>query len=171
MIDWNAEYASGSWDRLRSEYGTYALIAGILRHYNNRNHVLDVGCGEGLAADYIAAKFYTGVDGSAVAIARASRRASPKERYFVRCDIDVWQPSIAFDAMIFCEMLYYLPDYKATLARYTKWLAPDGIIIIAWSEAKRAGVIPSDFELLRAFTCFDEIAGKSNYIAAYRRRR
>ena len=134
---WDSEYASGAWQRLRSgqELPRYSVIAGYYRHLKPAGSVLDIGCGEGLLAQWLARECprYVGVDLSAEAIALARARNLPFAEFMIE-DAENFRPGARFDVIIFNECLYYL-DRPAELAmRLAGALLPSGVIIVSLCE-------------------------------------
>ncbi|HRN61604.1 MAG TPA: class I SAM-dependent methyltransferase [Luteimonas sp.] len=97
-----------------------ATNALIERAFGRVGSLLEVGCGEGhqtLALRRIADEV-CGIDVSATAIERAQARV-PDAR-FAACDIhgQPWgDERNRFDLVVACEVLYYIKDIPATLAR------------------------------------------------------
>ena len=131
---WDRGFADGRWDYLAGldECARTAMIDGYARTAGAPNPaILDIGCGEGLLLDAVRHRpyrSYVGVDLSAVAIARASVRAGPCDR-FVAADARVFTPDIPPDIVVFNEVLYYFTDVAGVVARYLALLAPGGIAI------------------------------------------
>jgi ubiquinone/menaquinone biosynthesis C-methylase UbiE len=104
------------------------------------SRVLDLGCGSGMIAEYIA-----GVTGARVwgmdyvqeAIACAQARTAPKrDRLTFRVgnlDELPYAPA-SFDALIAIDTLYMPKDLDATLAQMRRLLAPGGQMLIFWIE-------------------------------------
>ena len=117
---WNTEYASGRWAYVGQlpELSRLSVVVGYLRHFAPGGSVLDLGCGEGFLlrrlqpSDYAR---YVGVDFSGAAIDKATALRLP-EATFVTADVDAYRPTETFDAIVFTEVLYYLPDPVRTVA-------------------------------------------------------
>jgi SAM-dependent methyltransferase len=96
--------------------------------------VLDVACGEGRNAVWLAEKGWraTGVDFSAVALAKARRMAEERgvEVEWVEADLRVWEPTGLFDLVI--AMYLHLPELMRheTFANAARAVAPGGTILV-----------------------------------------
>src|SRR5262249_39938696 len=137
--EWNRQYSSSTWVYLTSleQAPRYAIIEAWRRRIKPSGSVLDLGCGEGVLFEQIPEDMkvnYTGVDLAQVAIDVASKkiRDSSTER-FVCADLVTFDPpaGLAFDVIIFNEVLYYVADPPAVVRRYRKALAPSGLIIVS----------------------------------------
>lgn len=132
---WNRGYESGEWDYLAGaqELGRYSVIASLCRHFAPRGRVLDVGCGSGLLAPWLldaGVSRYLGVDLSEVAIEQA-RRTHPDRAEFAVADASTFVSAQKFDAIVFNELLYYLEKPEADVLRFSRVLAPGGVIIVS----------------------------------------
>jgi len=130
---WEYTYRRGAWTYLAGakEVSRYAVVAGYIRFYVRNGVVLDAGCGEGLLHPHLDSRSvskYVGIDFSGAAL-QAARRSIPA--LFTQTLIDVYKPEEQFDAIVFNEVLYYMPDPRYTLTRYSSFLASNGIIIVS----------------------------------------
>jgi trans-aconitate 2-methyltransferase len=80
-----------------------------------------------------------GIDSHADAIARASAShrqpgLSDHPTSFHHADADTFQPDQPPDAVVFNEVLYYLPRPLKTVERYARLLAPGGVLIVSLYE-------------------------------------
>jgi len=133
---WETQYEGGGWDYLYEigEIAHYMAIVGYSLYGGKRPDVLDIGCGQGRLAELMdRSRFgrYLGVDLSANAIQQARQRAVVDGVAFEVADSNVWEPSDRFDVVVFNESLYYLEQPLEVLARSTRWLAGDGLVIIS----------------------------------------
>jgi SAM-dependent methyltransferase len=154
---WDAQYANGTWGVLSEfeEISRYAVIVGYLNYLKPCSSLLDVGCGDGVLLERLRPygyRKYVGLDLSAVAIAKLLPMQDPKTS-FLQGDAETFQPSESFDAIIFNECLYYFNDPLGTLERYSKFLLPEGILIVSvFAPSARAMAIlrlaKSRFKLL-----------------------
>lgn len=131
---WNKQYAEGGWEWLRKldELAHYSVLAGYLLRLKPRARVLELGCGEGLLLDHLhpgSFSSYQGVD-FAEPIAQAQGRASEDVRFSVGDMVD-FATGEQFDAIVFNESLYYLPDVLAGLLHYEAMLARDGVFLVS----------------------------------------
>lgn len=134
---WDSEYASGAWQWLRSsqELPRYSVIVGYCRHIRPSGSVLDIGCGEGLLARWLANECsrYVGVDLSAEAIALARAKNLPFAE-FVVADAKDFRPSAQFDVVAFNECLIYFERPAELVTRLAGALTPGGAIIVSLNE-------------------------------------
>ena len=139
---WDEEYRRGRWTFLRmsAERPRYSVIVGLLADSPSPS-VLDVGCGEGVLYQQFrpyGCSRYLGLDLSHEAIDRATAGAGP-DATFVQADAGTFQADGPFDAIVFNEMLYYLPEPLQAVRRYACALAPGGRIIVSmWLGSPRA---------------------------------
>lgn len=101
--------------------------------------LLDLGCGSGVIAEYIAAQtgaHVTGLDYAASAIAEATRRTAGNDRLsFIQADLNVFElPKGTFDAAISIDGLYSLADLAGTLSKVVGALKPGGRMGFFMSE-------------------------------------
>lgn len=131
------------WKRVQGKGGWLGRLdeiahLGILGVYFQRltptgGRILDVRCGVGLLLPHVAehAGRYLGID-SAAAVQLAwsrSRRPTRCETDFRVADIDSFVSDEVFDAIVFCESLYYLRPLAAGLQTYLGALAPEGVLL------------------------------------------
>lgn len=96
--------------------------------------VLDLGCGAGAIAEYIAEKIgakVTGLDYAAPAIEEAQQRTGDQngKLSFLCGDINALElPEQSFDAVMSLDTLYWVADLTKTMADVTKLLKPGGRI-------------------------------------------
>lgn len=106
------------------------------RHWGS---VLEAGCAEGHFTERLVrlAHHVTALDISAVALARAHRRAPSAE--FLEADLLAWSPppGTLYDAIVLGDVLYYLDrpgvaaEFGALFSRVASWLAPGGRLLLA----------------------------------------
>ena len=181
--EWNHQYSSSTWVYLTSleQAPRYAIIEAWRRRIKPSGSVLDLGCGEGVLFEQIPEDMkvnYTGVDLAQVAIDIASKkiRDSSTER-FVCADLVTFDPpaGLAFDVIIFNEVLYYVADPPAVVRRYRKALAPSGLIIVSifYRNFKTWKSVDKSLNSERLQTAFlrDFSSGKRWYLGLYQDRR
>lgn len=163
--DWDASFARGDWAFLadRSESARLALVAHFVRIASPADAaIVDIGCGEGLLAEAIAHlphRSYLGVDLSAVAIERASARASARELFKV-ADAATFTPVRPVDVIVLNEVLYYLEDIEGVVRRLIGALSPGGALVVSiydkpktrrlWREIARAAETVNSVSLSNA---------------------
>lgn len=114
---------------------------------------LDVACGEGRNAVWLAARGWdvTGVDFSSVALDRARDMALQRGVTvdFVQADVTDWEPAQRFD-LVLVAYLHLLPAVlESVMARCVAWVAPGGRLFGVAHDRRTAGVSgPSDPDLL-----------------------
>ena len=129
-------YREGHWALLDSdeEKNRHAAIAELIRQHGTRHpHVLDAGCGSGrLASEFPPGELgaYHGVDLSQEAL-RLTRLAFPTPAVFTQDNLETWLPTDRFDIIVINEVVGYFHDPAKTLARLSRALQPDGVIIVS----------------------------------------
>ena len=131
---WDREYQSGHWDFLGrlDSLGGLASVLGYCQFLEPAS-ILDVGCGAGLLAKKLKVlpyKSYLGVDLSAEAIAQAAPVADARTAFAV-AEAGDFHSDRRFDLIIFSQIMNYIPDPDAMLARYARYLTPQGRIIVS----------------------------------------
>ena len=142
---WDTQFSKGHWDYLAKnaiERARSSVISGVFAlSYAANGRLLDVGCGEGVLADYLThkqRKQYLGIDVSKEAIKIASRRRAGLQ--FLQADALTYVPpdGVTYDVIVFNEMLYYT-DHKEILKKYSakEFLSKNGILVISiWYTPK-----------------------------------
>jgi SAM-dependent methyltransferase len=119
--------------------------------------VLEIGCGAGFSAEYLAGRYdcYVGLDYSAelIAVARecharldhepgpaapdpaapgaaAPGPAAPARVRFECADVEQFATDERFDTILMIGVLHHIPEPSTALARLRGWLAPGGRIVI-----------------------------------------
>ncbi len=98
------------------------------------DHLLDLGCGAGVIAEYISDQTdarVTGLDYAASAIAEARERtAGKRDRLtFLQADMNELDlPAQSFDAAISLDTLYWVADIADTVSRVARGIKPGGRI-------------------------------------------
>ena len=141
--EWDRDYRAGRWTYLTApkEQARLAVAALYVKLFGGPR-VLDIGCGSGqlfplLERERLAS--YTGVDLSRAAI-EASAVADAKARFVVASAEAFTPPADArYDAILFNEVVYFLADPLAELARYAGFLAPGGVVIVSITRARPEG--------------------------------
>ncbi len=116
------------------------------------NHLLDLGCGAGVIAEYISERTgarVTGLDYSVPAIAVANERTADKRDRltFLQGDMNALDlPAGSFDAAISLDTLYWVADLADTLAQVVRTIKPGGQIGIFMLQGRREGDPPEILE-------------------------
>ena len=148
---WDAEYAEGDYaERLDTitHVAHHMVILGYLTYGAKVPTVLDVGCGHGRLLELLASfdfAEYVGVDWSAQGIERARSLAVPHTRFEV-ADMNYWDTTERFDAVVLNNCLMYSVDLRQMFERALGWLAEDGIVIPAMYRGLGARYIWSRVE-------------------------
>ncbi|MHA1154273.1 MAG: class I SAM-dependent methyltransferase [Alphaproteobacteria bacterium] len=108
------------------------------------DRLLDLGCGSGVTAEYIAEQTgaeVTGLDYAASAITEATHRTAGNDRLtFIQADLNAFEfPARAFDAAISIDGLYGLADLAGTLSKVVGALKPGGQMGLFMSEELEDG--------------------------------
>ena len=107
--------------------------------------VLEIGCGHGVAADYICERLQSGrllaIDRSPTMIAAARRRnrahiADGKAQFQVADALEFEPGRRKFDKILAVRVGLFHRDAAAARARVERWLAPDGRLLIVYDEPK-----------------------------------
>jgi SAM-dependent methyltransferase len=133
---WNKQYKSGRWESLKSEIEAkrYHQILDYLKEFAQANpSILDIGCGDGVLnrnMQDVTFDYFLGVDFSSVSIEKAKSQNFPKAE-FLAVDAIKFRPKRNFDAIIFNEAFYYIPESEKTrvLNLMLDHLNPKGVII------------------------------------------
>ena len=116
------------------------------------DHLLDLGCGSGVIAEYISDRTgakVTGLDYSAPAIAVANERTADKRDRltFLKGDMNALDlPAGSFDAAIALDTLYWVADLADTLAQVARSIKPGGQIGIFMLAELEEGDPPENLE-------------------------
>ena len=145
---WNAQYAAGTWTRLREldELAHHAVLAGYFARLKPGGSLLDVGCGEGVFHEQLRGCYsrYVGCDfAEAVRVANAK---SDERTLFVTADMHDFTTSERFDAIVFNESLYYHHEPLQGLLRYAEFLLPDGVLLISMHRTERNDRLWAQFD-------------------------
>jgi ubiquinone/menaquinone biosynthesis C-methylase UbiE len=117
-----------------------------------QNRVLDVGCGNGLIAEYISDRtgaHITGLDYIPRAIQQAQARTSVKadRLNFVVGDINALElPSASFDTVLSIDTFYFSNDYTRTVQELVDVLQPGGQLAILYSYGWEPWQPKADFD-------------------------
>lgn len=182
--EWDEEYSTGKWERLTNdpiELARTEQVGTFCQKFAPNGSILDMGCGEGALTRYLSPeqrRLYTGADISSVAIEHASRLGIGS---FVCAEAEAYTPDRGFGAIVWNEVLYYLP-YQDVLKRYEDYLAEGGVYVVSLfhplqlgkdvGDAKIWEFIKSRYEELETFTLTGNVGGEDLEwrIGVYRKR-
>ncbi len=166
---WGEHIHHGVWDRDRLPHDAQrALIARLLRGVplGAEARVLDVGCGLGGTALYLARHFGCHVTGITLSPVQCSwaglaarwRGLSHRARFRTENAEEVWFDDASFDLVLSIECTEHLFGKQAFFRRVARWLAPGGhLAICAWLATTTAERDPERRRLVErvcdAFLC------------------
>jgi SAM-dependent methyltransferase len=132
LHDNEQENLIGGWGRLRdpAESPRYETVRRLCEKYARDGFVLDVGCSQGILQEGLAYSRYVGIDSHEQTVLRAAIKADDRTS-FEQATADTYRPDQPPDAVVFNEMLYYLPNPLKTVQRYANLLAPGGVLIVS----------------------------------------
>ena len=116
-------------------------------------HVLDLGCGTGLIAEYLSDRsgaHVTGLDYVPDAIRQACERTRAKadKLDFVVGDINALAlPPAAYDVIVSIDTIYFSKDYAATIAALAEALRPGGRLAFLYSHGREPWVPVEEFDV------------------------
>ncbi|MFD2263154.1 class I SAM-dependent methyltransferase [Lacibacterium aquatile] len=131
---WDREYRDGRWNFLHAmrEVPRYGIVSAYLAQVLKPGSLLDIGCGDGVLMDYLPVtkiSRYVGVDLAQEALDRF--RGLPVGGELACADLQSYQPQGKFDAILFNEVLFFADDPAAEMARYKKFLTPEGAMVVS----------------------------------------
>lgn len=154
VADSERRYADGRWAYMAevAEAHRYSILAGCCSYFTGpERRVLDVGCGDGILQQRLPYGLYVGIDMNERAIEAARLREDERTRFQCLAASEFDPCGQCFDAVVFNESLYYMPDPLDVLARYRGFLAPGGLIAICmfrtnlarkiWGRIGRTGLV------------------------------
>lgn len=156
------ENENDGWARLAApaEDARYAAVRQLCETYAREGRVLDVGCSRGLLQEGLRYGSYIGIDADERPLIHATQRADERTS-FVHADADVYEPPEPVDAMIFNEMLYYLPAPVLTVRRLAEHVAPGGVLIVSTFRAWATDRIRRELSALFRVMESREVVGSS----------
>lgn len=128
ISDWNA----GLYDRFSEERQRplYDLLAAV--ESEPLVAATDLGCGTGLSAEGILARWptieLTGVDASSAMLEKARKRSAVTS--WVQCDISAYQPPREQDLIVANASLHWLDHHATLLPRLISFLRPGGTLAV-----------------------------------------
>ena len=135
VSQWDAEYDGDDYaERLDTitHVAHHSVILGSLTYGAKEPSVLDVGCGHGRLLRLLAGHFaqYVGLDWSPHAIERARSLSIPHTRFEV-ADMNHWDTTERFDAVVLNNCLSYSADPREMFERALGWLTEEGVVIVS----------------------------------------
>ncbi len=127
-----------------------ALIAAL--RLQPGEQVLDLGCGSGMIAEYVAdctGARVTGVDFIPEAIRQAQERCAGKadRLTFTVADINALDlPPASLDAIVSIDSIYFSDDYARTLGEWKQALRPGGRMGIFFAHGRAGWIGPDPFD-------------------------
>jgi cyclopropane fatty-acyl-phospholipid synthase-like methyltransferase len=118
---------------------------------SSAQRVLDLGCGNGMIAEYLSDRsgaHITGLDYIPNAISLAVQRTAAKSdrlAFIVRDINQLELPRSAFDVILLIDSLYFSQDYAATLRALKAALRPVGQMGIFYSYGREPWVLKDEF--------------------------
>lgn len=115
------------------------------------HHLLDLGCGNGMIAEYISDKtgaHVTGLDYIPEAIRQATARTADKGdrlRFSVGEINALTLPPATFDAILSIDTIYFSNDYTITIRQLKEALRPGGRMAFFYSYGLEPGMTIEDF--------------------------
>jgi len=112
--------------------------------------MLEVGCGAGFSAAYLAGRFssYTGIDYSAELIRHAESRHHVAGASFITADLHTFNPPQPYDVIFLIGVLHHMPERLAATQRMVSMLKPGGYL--AANEPQAANPLIGLLRRLRA---------------------
>ncbi|MGE5250266.1 MAG: class I SAM-dependent methyltransferase [Bacteroidota bacterium] len=120
-------------------------------HMGPADHILDLGCGTGMIAEYLSdctGAYITGLDYAPEAISQARERTGTKSSRlaFMVGDINRLQlPDQAFDAILSIDSMYFSEDYPAAIRALKNALRTGGQMAILYSHGREPWIPREDF--------------------------
>ena len=137
------ERFGAGWERASE----HADLLALLPHVNGRR-VLDLGCGAGQLAHYLAtrgASEVIGVDVSQRMLELARTQwAHPRVSYQRVSIEEVNFAPARFDLVVSVLALHYVDDYRRLVARIAEWLVPGGVVVYSTEHPIFTARLPDD---------------------------
>ena len=156
------ENGNDGWGRLAApaEAARYAAVRQVCDRYARGGRILDVGCSRGLLQEGLSYGSYLGIDADERPLVHAAQRADGRTS-FLRADADAYEPDGPVDAIVFNEMLYYLPSPVSTVQRLAKELSPGGVVVVSMFRSWATGRIERGLASLFPLVESRQVAGSS----------
>ena len=137
------ERFGAGWERAAEHADLLALLPDV-----NGRRVLDLGCGAGQLAHYLAARGAAeviGVDVSERMLELAHTQwAHPRASYQRSSIEEVSFAPARFDLVVSVLALHYVDDYRRLVARIAEWLIPGGVVVYSTEHPIFTARLPDD---------------------------
>ena len=115
-------------------------------------NILDVGCGSGRVAHWLAENqvpkgSVTGIDKSKSMIETAQGKPTIANLYFAHCSAEELSENERFDLVTCFAVMHWIKDQKAVIQNIANILKPNGIFISSWIEKKPMPQLRALFEV------------------------
>jgi 2-polyprenyl-3-methyl-5-hydroxy-6-metoxy-1,4-benzoquinol methylase len=147
------------WQKIRAKQSINQCIVDVVPLIKPQGHILDVGCGTGhpIAAYLVGQGFMvTGIDVAEGMLVYAKQLALQRAT-FLHADIQSWQSSQTYDAIIAFDSLFHLPmtSQVPVLTKLCQWLNPEGILL--FTHGRKTGEITGEmFGTLFSYSSLDQ---------------
>jgi SAM-dependent methyltransferase len=137
------ERFGAGWDQAVEQPSFLALLPDV-----SGRRVLDLGCGVGQLAFYLAeagAADVLALDVSErmLELARAER-AHPRVEYRLQSIEDAEFPAGRFDLVVSSLAVHYVQDYRGLVRQIAGWLAPDGVLVYSTEHPIYTARLPGE---------------------------
>ncbi len=119
----------------------------VTRHFSAADEILDVGCGTAWLAEHF--ERYTGVDGSAEAVAAAAQQGRRVELVDLSSEPLPFGDA-SFDGVVLKDVLEHLSQPTAVVREVRRVLRPGGVVFASSPDAQRW--VWDDYTHVRPFT-------------------
>ncbi len=102
-----------------------------------RDHILDIGCGNGKMLGYLQAKtgaYIHGFDYSEQAIQKARSLFQEKADFRSGVIGEIEYPEEQFDLVTSMDTIYFAKDMNAFVGQVKRWMKPDGVLFVGYQE-------------------------------------
>lgn len=132
--DWDKTYRDGRLAFLAGlrEAARYGVVSAYVEHSLDGGSLLDLGCGPAILCRHLnrdRITRYVGVDVAASALEGVETGIADSR--LVCADIAGYEPDGRFDAVVFNEVLSFVPDPIGLLRRSRGWLSDHGVVIVS----------------------------------------
>jgi trans-aconitate methyltransferase len=171
---WNDSWSHGYDLNVAQEDARYGTLMALMRRYERKGPLLDVGCGDGLLEERyrkLSGVQMVAFDYSATAIDRARARRLPDVN-FLCADSRTFRPEQQFSIVVLNESLYYVDDYLGMMKNLSRALRADGVFVISMHDTRITKRIWKNvlrsYPLLQGVSLKDESTGGLWHIRSLR---